>query len=94
MSQNPRENNCARIYFSMKLQALPVTLLKQTLWHSYFPVNFATLLRTSFFTEHLRIAASEISAFLSLDTNYLFDHSEWVIVYENIKFKNVCNLQI
>ena len=31
----------------------PATLLKKTLWHRCFPVNFAKFLRTPFFTEHL-----------------------------------------
>ena len=30
------------------------TLLKKRLWHRCLPVNFATFLRTPFFTEHLR----------------------------------------
>ena len=32
----------------------PATLLKNRLWHRYFPVNFTKFLRTPFFTEHLR----------------------------------------
>ena len=32
----------------------PATLLKKRLWHRYFPVNFAKLLRTPSLTEHLR----------------------------------------
>ena len=32
----------------------PVTLLKKGLWHSCFPVDFAKLLRTPFFTEQLQ----------------------------------------
>ena len=31
----------------------PATLLKRRLWHRCFPVNFAKLLRTHFFTENL-----------------------------------------
>ena len=34
-------------------QAAPATLLKKSLWHRCFPVNFAKFLRTPFFTEHL-----------------------------------------
>ena len=37
------------------------TLLKKSLSHRCFPVNFATFLGTPFFTEHLRITASVIS---------------------------------
>ena len=35
-------------------QNQPATLLKNRLWHSCFPVNFAKFLRTPFFTEQLR----------------------------------------
>ena len=31
----------------------PATLLKKSLWHRCFPMNFAKFLRTPFFTEHL-----------------------------------------
>ena len=33
---------------------LPATLLKETLWHRCFPVNFAKFLRAPFSKEHLR----------------------------------------
>ena len=32
----------------------PETLFKKRLWHRYFPVNFAKILKTPFFIEHLR----------------------------------------
>ena len=32
----------------------PANLLKKSLWHRCFPVNFAKFLRTPFFTEHIR----------------------------------------
>ena len=32
----------------------PATLLKKTLWHRCFPVNFTKFLRTLFDTEHIR----------------------------------------
>ena len=32
----------------------PATILKKRLWHRFFPVNFAKLLRTPFLTEQLR----------------------------------------
>ena len=32
----------------------PVTLVKKSIWHRCFPVNFTKFLRTLFFTEHLR----------------------------------------
>ena len=53
ISQNSQENTCARVSFSIKLKAVPATLLKKRLWHRWFPVNFAKFLRTPFLTEHL-----------------------------------------
>ena len=49
--QNSLEKTCARVSFFNKVAA---TLLKKRLWHRCFPVNLAKLLRTPFFTEHLR----------------------------------------
>ena len=51
---------CARDSFLMKVQARPATLLKKSLWHRRFPVNFAKFLRTPFLTEHFWTTASEI----------------------------------
>ena len=51
ISQNLQENTYARVSFLMKLQAsglTPATLLKKTLWHQCFPVNFAKFLRIPF----------------------------------------------
>ena len=36
----------------------PATLLKKSLWHKCFPVNFTKFLRTPFFTEHLEWLSS------------------------------------
>ena len=47
---------CATESFLIKLQASelrPATLLKKTLWHRCFPVNFAKFLWTRFFKELL-----------------------------------------
>ena len=41
VSQNSLENTCARVYFLIKLQPQPATLLKASLWFRCFPVNFA-----------------------------------------------------
>ena len=54
ISQNSQENTCARGSFVIKLEAWPATLLKKSLWHRCFPVNFPKFLRTPFLTEHLR----------------------------------------
>ena len=53
ISQNSQENICARVSFLIKLKALHATLLKETLRHRCFPVNFSKFLRTFFFLEHL-----------------------------------------
>ena len=47
---------CQRLFFNkVAVQGLrPASLLKKSLWHRCFPVDFAKLLRTTFFTEHLR----------------------------------------
>ena len=50
VSQNSQENTCARVSFLIKLQAS--TLLKKTLLHRCFPVNFAKFLRTCFFSHN------------------------------------------
>ena len=56
ISQNSQENTGARVSFLIKLQALGLrsaTLLKKRLWCRCFSVNFAKILRTLFFIEHL-----------------------------------------
>ena len=50
ISQNSQENTCARE---------PATLLKKSLWHRCFPVNFTKFLRT-FFYRTSPVAASEL----------------------------------
>ena len=51
ISQNSQKSTCARVSFSIKLQAWglrPVTLLKKGRWHRCFLVNFAKFLGTPF----------------------------------------------
>ena len=51
ISQNSQKNTCVRVTFLIKLQAsglTPATLLKKSLWHRCFPVNFVKFLRTPF----------------------------------------------
>ena len=48
ISQNSQENTCARGSFLIKLQAWPATLLKKSIWHRFFPVNFVKFLRAPF----------------------------------------------
>ena len=51
--------NLYQSLFFYKVAGLrPLTSLKKRLWHSCFPVNFAKLLRTSFFYRTLPVAAS------------------------------------
>ena len=46
ISQNSKENTCARVSFLMKFQALwPATLLKMKLWKTCFRVNCAKCFR-------------------------------------------------
>ena len=44
ISQNSQENTCARASFLIKLPAV----LKKSLQHKCFPINFANFLRTLF----------------------------------------------
>ena len=39
---------CQRLFFNKVAGLRPVTLLKKSLWHRCFPVNFAKFLRTPF----------------------------------------------
>ena len=54
ISQNLQENTCVRVFFNKVAGLRPATLLKKSLWHRCFPVNFAKFLRKPFFKEHLR----------------------------------------
>ena len=54
ISQNSQENNlCQSLLFNKVAGLSPATLLKKRRWHRCFPLNFAKLLRTPFFTGHL-----------------------------------------
>ena len=44
---------CQSFLFNKVVGLKPATLLKMRIWHSCFPVNFANILRTPFFIEHL-----------------------------------------
>ena len=48
ISQNSQENTYVTVSFLIKLQARPVTLFKNKLWHWCFPVNFVRFLRIPF----------------------------------------------
>ena len=61
--QNSQENTYARDSFFNKVagQARPATLLKKSLWHRCFPVNFARFLRTPF----LKNSSGQLLLFLN-----------------------------
>ena len=44
---------CQRLFFNKVAGLRPATLLKKSLWHRCFPVNFAKFLRTPFYKENL-----------------------------------------
>ena len=46
--------------FFNKVASQPTTLLKKTLWHKRFPVNFSEISMNAFYTEHLPATASEM----------------------------------
>ena len=48
------KHRCQSLFFNKVAGLRPANLLKKSLWHGCFPVNFAKFLRTLFFTEHLR----------------------------------------
>ena len=45
-SQNSQENICASLFFNKVNARRPATLLKKSLWHRCFPVNFTKFLKT------------------------------------------------
>ena len=44
---------CQSLFFNKVAGLRSANLLKMSLWHRYFPVNFAKFLRTLFLTDHL-----------------------------------------
>ena len=44
---------CQSLFFNKVAGLRPATLLKKSLWHRCFPVNFVNFLRTPFYIEHL-----------------------------------------
>ena len=50
---------CQSFFFDKVAALRSAALLKRTLWHRCFPVNFAKFLRTPFLTEHVWATASE-----------------------------------
>ena len=46
-----RNHLCQRRFFNKVAGMRPAILLKKSLWHRFFPVNFVKFLRTPFFTD-------------------------------------------
>ena len=56
--QNSKENTCARDLFNKVAGLRSATLLKKSLWHRCFPMNFVQFLRTFFSYRSPLVAAS------------------------------------
>ena len=50
---------CQSLFFNKVAGLRPAILLKKSLWHGCFPVNFAKFLRTLFFYRTPPVAASK-----------------------------------
>ena len=60
ISQNSQENTCTRVSLLIKLQAVPATLLKKETLAQVFSWEFCVISKNTFFTEHIRMTASEM----------------------------------
>ena len=56
--QNSQGNTGGRVSFLLNLQVEACSFTKKRLWHRCFPGDFAKILRTHFFTKHLRATTS------------------------------------
>ena len=59
ISQNPKENTCARVSFLIKLQALACNFTKNKTVAQMFSCEFCKIFKNTFFTEHLWTTASK-----------------------------------
>ena len=90
--KNSQENTCVRVSFLMKLQA-SANNLKKRLRHRCFPVNFATFLRTPFFTEHFWVTAFEfcsnllVKVVIFLKSSLLFN--SFLFINKTLWFNNL-----
>ena len=71
---------CQNLFFNKVVKLTPTTLLKKSLWHRCFPMNFAQVLRTPFLIEHLW--------WLLLNQSHWFAKQELVERHE----PNICNV--
>ena len=60
---------CQKLLFNKVAGLRPATLLKKSLWHMCFPVNFAKFLRTYFFTKHVWWLLLQITKFSCQERN-------------------------
>ena len=47
------KHRCQTLFFNKVAGLIPATLLKKSLWHKFFTVNFVNFLRTPILTEYL-----------------------------------------
>ena len=66
------------------------SFIKKRLQHRCFPVKFAKLLRTPFFTEHLRWQVIKASAYLTSLVTFNLAKNTWVFSKSTIKTVKRC----
>ena len=70
ISQNSKENKCVGDFFNKVTVLRPATLLKKSLWHRFFPVNFTKFLRIPFFVYYLRWLPQGVTKICLLENNF------------------------
>ena len=55
----------------------PATLLKERIWHNWFPVNFANISKNNFFTKHLCTTASEFLCVITKNEKNILHQFSW-----------------
>ena len=68
-SKFTRKHLCQVLFYNKVAGPEPATLLKVTLWHRCFPINFAKFLRTPFHRTPLNDCSSTIQHFLAENTS-------------------------
>ena len=72
---------CQSLFFNKVAGLRPATLFKKRPWHRCFPVNFAKLLRTLLFRQHLRWLLLSKFKILNID------------IFNIIKFEFFCSCE-
>ena len=67
------------VSFIIKSKVWRLQLLKNRLWHRYFPVNFAKFLRIPFFTEPTMAASVSFTFSLMTDRRYVLSRKAPII---------------